>query len=116
ERELKRLQKDLKLKSLETRFDEEHNLWALVFVNAQGAEHVINWELASTPECRQLITKFKQIEQYLDPPFMIESVVKPAKTAASVDEKDENEDENVTAGEGEEATKAEKKSGKAPVR
>ena len=50
EKELKRLQKDLKLKSVETRFDEEHNLWALIFVNAQGAEHIINWELASTPE------------------------------------------------------------------
>ena len=82
ERELKRLQKDLKLKSIETRFDEEHNLWAVDFVNAQGAEHIINWELASTPECRQLITKFKQIEQYLDPPFVVESVVKPAKTTA----------------------------------
>ncbi len=46
----------------------------MVFVNAQGAEHIINWELASTPECRQLITKFKQIEQYLEPPFVIESV------------------------------------------
>ena len=80
EKELKRLQKDLKLKSVETRFDEEHNLWALIFVNAQGAEHIVNWELASTPECRQLITKFKQIEQYLEPPFVVESMVRPAKS------------------------------------
>ena len=63
EKELKRLQKDLKLKSVETRFDEEHNLWEVRFVNTQGAEHLINWELASTPECRQLISKFKQIER-----------------------------------------------------
>src|SRR6202171_3658301 len=48
EKELKRRQKDLNLKSVETRFDEEHNLWELHFVNSQGAEHVINWELAST--------------------------------------------------------------------
>ena len=74
EKELKRLQKELKLKSVETRFDEEHNLWEVHFVNSQGAEHVINWELASTPECRQLISKFKQIEQYLEPPFVVESV------------------------------------------
>ncbi len=73
EKELKKLQKDLKLKSVETRFDEEHNLWAVVFVNAQGAEHLINWELAASPECRQLIAKFKQIEQYLEPPFVVES-------------------------------------------
>ncbi|MGA2003054.1 MAG: DNA topoisomerase (ATP-hydrolyzing) subunit B [Terriglobales bacterium] len=79
EKELKRLQKDLKLKSVETRFDEEHNLWELRYVNSQGAEHVINWELASTPECRQLISKFKQIEEYLKPPFMIESMPKASK-------------------------------------
>src|SRR6202047_2710388 len=52
EKELKRRQKDLNLKRVETRFDEEHNLWEVHFVNSQGAEHVINWELASTPECR----------------------------------------------------------------
>jgi DNA gyrase subunit B len=129
ERELKRRQKDLKLKSVETRFDEEHNLWELIFVNAQGAEHLINWELASTPESRQLIAKFKQIEQYLEPPFVVESVPRPAKSAASAADKDknnveeeneeagENEDEgegeNLSAAEREEAEKAQKKSGKA---
>ena len=79
EKELKKLQKDLKLKSVETRFDEEHNLWAVVFVNAQGAEHLINWELAASPECRQLIAKFKQIEQYLEPPFVVESIPRQIK-------------------------------------
>src|SRR5271169_2220677 len=120
EKELKRLQKDLKLKSVETRFDEEHNLWALVFVNAQGAEHIINWELASTPECRQLIAKFKQIEQYLDPPFIVESVPRAAKTKGSAEEKIEDEgagdnnsdDENLSASENEESEKAQKKSAK----
>jgi DNA gyrase subunit B len=128
ERELRRLQKDLKLKSVETRFDEEHNLWALTFVNAQGAEHLINWELASTPESRQLIAKFKQIEQYLEPPFVVESVPRPAKSAASATDKNKDEEENEEAGnsdnedegenlsaaEREEAEKAQKKSGKAP--
>jgi DNA gyrase subunit B len=122
EKELKRLQKDLKLKSVETRFDEEHNLWAVHFVNAQGAEHIVNWELASTPECRQLIAKFKQIEQYLEPPFVVESVVKPAKAAARAEDKseeqdsDEGEEENLSAAESEDAEKAEKRSGKAPAR
>jgi DNA gyrase subunit B len=129
EKELKRRQKDLGLKSVETRFDEEHNLWEVRFVNSQGAEHVINWELASTPECRQLIAKFKQIEQYLEPPFVVESVVKPAKTAASAADKDKddkneaedegdsnNEDENLSAAEKEDAEKAEKKTSKPPAR
>ena len=131
EKELKRRQKDLKLKSVETRFDEEHNLWELIFVNAQGAEHLINWELASTPESRQLIAKFKQIEQYLEPPFVVESVPRPAKSAASTTDKNKDEEENEEAGnnnneedEGEnlsaaesgnaEAERAQKKSGKAP--
>src|ERR1700691_6146535 len=128
EKELKRLQKDLKLKSVEMRFDEEHNLWEVVFVNAQGAEHVINCELALSPECRQLITKFKQIEQYLEPPYVIESVPRPAKSAAGTTGKDEEDtesgesnngegnnedaDENLSAAEKEEAEQAQKKSGK----
>ncbi len=58
------------------KFDDEHNLWQAVFVNSQGAEHVINWELASSPEFRQLISKFKQIEMYMEPPFIIETAVK----------------------------------------
>src|ERR1700693_5266964 len=86
EKELKRRQKDLNLKSVETRFDEEHNLWELHFVNSQGAEHVINWELASTPDCRRLIAKFKQIEQYLEPPFVVESVPRAAKTKAGAED------------------------------
>ena len=52
--------------------------------NSQGAEHVINWELASTPEYRQLISKFKQIEQYMEPPFVVETIAKAA--AADKDE------------------------------
>ncbi len=128
EKELKRRQKDLKLKSVETRFDEEHNLWALIFVNAQGAEHIVNWELAATPECRQLIAKFKQIEQYLEPPFVVESVPRPAKTKANADKTDgKNEDttegevesndeaENLSVSEKEEAERAQKTSGKPPA-
>ena len=127
EKDLKRLQKDLKLKSVETHFDEEHNLWELHFVNSQGAEHLINWELASSPECRQLIAKFKQIEQYLEPPFVVESLPKVSKAkvagedakdeAESNDEAGENDNhETLSAAEKEEADKAQKKTGKLPVR
>ena len=116
EKELKRLQKDLKLKSVETRFDEEHNLWALVFVNSQGAEHTINWELASTPECRQLIAKFKQIEQYLEPPFVVESLPKARSPRVRDKAEDENEEpaegEDLSAAENEEATSPQRKPAK----
>jgi DNA gyrase subunit B len=89
ERELKKLQKDRKFKSVEAVFDEEHNLWEVKFVNSQGSEHTINWELASSAECRQLISKFKQIEPYLEPPFVVEAVVKSA--AAGKEEEVEEE-------------------------
>ena len=95
EKELKRLQKERNFKEVESRFDEEHNLWEVRYVNSQGAEHLINWELASSPEYRQLVSKFKQIEPYLDPPFVIEVVSKAsAKTEADADEAGEAEGED----------------------
>ena len=80
EKELKKIQKDRQFKEVESRFDEEHNLWEVRYVNSQGAEHLINWELASTPEFRQLITKFKQIEANLEPPFVVETIAKSASS------------------------------------
>src|SRR5215831_19303637 len=76
ERELNKLQKELQFKEVESRFDEAHNLWEVRYVNSQGAEHLINWELASTPEYRQMLSKFKQIESYMEPPFVVETVGK----------------------------------------
>jgi DNA gyrase subunit B len=78
EKELKKLQKERNFKEVGSRFDEEHNLWEVRYVNSQGAEHLINWELASTAECRQLLSKFKQIEPYMEPPFVVETVAKGA--------------------------------------
>ena len=105
ERELKKLQKERNFKSVESRFDEEHNLWELRYVSSQGAEHLINWELASMPECRQMISKFKQIEAYMEPPFVVETVAKAVASngnEGAEDESAEKADE-----------KAEKKSAKA---
>ncbi len=75
EKELKKMQKERGFKEVGSRFDEEHNLWEVFFVSNQGTERVINWELISTPEYRQLLAKFKQIEPYMEPPFMVESIV-----------------------------------------
>jgi DNA gyrase subunit B len=112
EKELKKLQKDLGLKSLEMRFDEEHNLWEVVFVNSQGAEHVINWELASSAEYRQMTSKFKQVEAYMEPPFVVEIAPRGA-TAASEDGDEAAEAES----EGDEKSeKVEKKAAKSPVK
>jgi len=102
EKELKKMQKDEGFKSVEARFDEEHNLWEVNFVNKHGAEHVISWELSSSAECRQLIAKFKQIEPYMEPPFVVETLAKAAPASSNGDGL---EDETATAGE----DKAEKK-------
>jgi DNA gyrase subunit B len=95
ERELKKIQKERQFKEVESRFDEEHNLWEVRYVNSQGAEHLINWELASTPEYRQLLSKFKQIEPYLEPPFVVETVAKPASASGNGEELSDAEREDI---------------------
>jgi DNA gyrase subunit B len=93
EKELKKLQKERGFKEVESRFDEEHNLWEVRYVNPQGAEHLINWELASSAEYRQLLSKFKQIEPYMEPPFVVETVAKGASAGKGEDASDpESED------------------------
>src|SRR5438094_5840781 len=86
EKQLKSLSKDFNFKSVELSFDDEHNLWEARFVDAQGAERKINWALASTPEYRQMISKYKQIEEYMEPPFVVETVAKAAAAEESAEE------------------------------
>ncbi len=93
EKELKRLQKDRKFKSVNAVFDEEHNLWEVRFVSSQGSEHVINWELVSSAEYRQLISKFKQIEPYLEPPFVVEAVTKAGAAGSNGDAAEDDADD-----------------------
>jgi DNA gyrase subunit B len=78
EKQIKSLAKEDGFKSVESKFETEHNLWEVHFVDAQGAERVINWELASSPEYRQLISKYKQIEAFMQPPFVVQSVPRAA--------------------------------------
>jgi DNA gyrase subunit B len=101
EKQLKAMAKEQNFKSVELRFEDEHSLWEAVFVDAQGAERVINWERASAPEYRQMISKYRQIEAYMEPPFVVEHAL---KAAAASDEAE--------AAEGK-AEAAEKKAGKA---
>ena len=75
-KDLKAVEKERQIKTKEPHFEEEHSLWALSFVNAQGAEHVINWELASTPEYRQMMSKYNLIKEYMEPPYIVEPLKK----------------------------------------
>jgi DNA gyrase subunit B len=108
EKEIKKLQKDHGFKSVDARFDEEHNLWEVAYVNSQGIEHVVNWELLSTPECRQLLAKYKQIEPYMEPPFIVETIARASSAKETAEEE--------LAEEGTESEKADKKATKAAAK
>ena len=108
EKELKKIQKERQFKEVEMRFDEEHTLWEVRYVNSQGAEHLINWELASAPEYRQLLSKFKQIEPYMEPPFVVETVVKSGAAATSAN----GDHEELSDAEREDLEKTQKKTTK----
>jgi DNA gyrase subunit B len=86
EKDLKKIQKERQFKEVESRFDEEHNLWEVRIVNSQGAEHFINWELASSAEYRQLLSKYKQIEEYMEPPFVVETIAKGSAVSEAAEE------------------------------
>jgi DNA gyrase subunit B len=111
EKELKKLQKERDFKSIESRFDEEHNLWEVKYVNSQGAEHLVNWELAATAEYRQLLSKFKQVEPYMQPPFVIETITDATPASDNGDESGAAEGESE-----DDAAKGQKKAPKVVAR
>jgi DNA gyrase subunit B len=69
--------------------DEEHHTWSICFTDSQGATRCIDWTLASSPEFRQMMSKYSLIKEYLEPPFLVEYA---AKTAATTDLAPEEEE------------------------
>jgi DNA gyrase subunit B len=82
--------------------DDEHQTWSMTFVDSQGAERKIDWALASSPEFRQMMVKYMQIKEFLQPPFLIEYAPKGAAAIA-----EEAADAAAEAGEGIDAEGAE---------
>ena len=107
EKELNKIAKEQQLKEVKSYFDEEHNLWGVQFTDSQAAERHINWELASAPEYRQMMSKFKQIEPFMQPPFVVELAGKGNNGDNAADLSD---------AEREDLEKAAKKTSKAPTR
>ncbi len=105
-KEINKLAKESQLKLVESYFDEEHNVWGVKFTDSQGAERQINWALASTPEYRQMTAKFKQIESYMEPPFVVEVAGKGTEDASA----------DLSDAEREDLEKAAKKSSKTTIR
>jgi DNA gyrase subunit B len=63
--------------------DEEHHTWSVSFVDAQGAERRVDWTLASSPEFRQMMSKYSLIKEFLEPPFLIEYAAKAVAVEAA---------------------------------
>jgi DNA gyrase subunit B len=81
--------------------EEEHHTWSVSFKDAQGQERSIDWwKLASSPEFRQMMSKYSQIKEYLEPPFLIEYVTKSAQES-SPESSQEPEEAEETSPEGE---------------
>jgi len=91
--ELKEISSDFGFKSVGKPVeDEEHHTWSISFVDAQGAERRVDWTLASSPEFRQMMAKYGQIKNYLEPPFLVEYASKAAHEP-NVDDQDGTEGE-----------------------
>ncbi len=73
--------------------DDEHHTWSVCFTDSQGATRCIAWTLASSPEFRQMMAKYSQIKDYLEPPFLIEFAAKgvTVETAPEADEEPDAE-------------------------
>ena len=63
--------------------DEEHHTWSICYGDTQGATRCIDWTLASSPEFRQMMAKYSQIGQYLEPPFLVEYAARGAQEPAA---------------------------------
>jgi DNA gyrase subunit B len=84
ETRLKAIMKEEQFMTVTTHFDEELELWEVRFVNSQGTPHAISWGLMSSPEYKQMMSRYRQIAEFMKPPFHVEWVksVEPAKEEA----------------------------------
>jgi DNA gyrase subunit B len=80
---------ELQIKVTDPIEDEEHHTWSICYTDAQGATRCIDWTLASSPEFRQMMSKYSLIKQYLEPPFLIEYAAKSAAATESGIEEEE---------------------------
>ncbi|MGA2568998.1 MAG: DNA topoisomerase (ATP-hydrolyzing) subunit B [Terracidiphilus sp.] len=78
--------------------DEEHHTWSICFTDAQGQRRCIDWTLASSPEFRQMMSKYTLIKEFLEPPFLVEYAPKSSAAAASAEEEEETGDGEGKAG------------------
>jgi len=84
--ELSELAEEFEFKSVsEPVEDEEHHTWSVCFTDGQGATRCVDWTLASSPEFRQMMSKYTLIKEFLEPPFLIEYAAKAPVVEASAE-------------------------------
>jgi DNA gyrase subunit B len=110
--QLKEAASEFQLKLSKPVEDEEHHTWSICFTDSQGATRCIDWTLASSPEFRQMMAKYSQIKEYLEPPFLIEFAAKGAAETAP----EEPEGTEYEEGEAPAAVKAEAKQARRSAR
>ncbi len=88
--------------------DEEHQTWSVSYTDAQGAARKIDFALASTPEYRQMMTRYTAIREQLVGPFTVEYAGK----AAAAPEPDPEDTDTTTTGEIEAGRPAPKRAGR----
>jgi len=95
--ELSELADDFQIKVNDLVEDEEHHTWSICFTDTQGATRCIDWTLASSPEFRQMMTKYTLIKEFLEPPFLIEYATKAATVEVTAEEGETSEAEGAEA-------------------
>jgi DNA gyrase subunit B len=86
--------------------DEEHHTWSISFTDAQGATRSIDWTLASSPEFRQMMSKYTLIKEFLEPPFLVEYAAKAAAAGPAEAEEAGETDESEAQAEAKQARRA----------
>jgi DNA gyrase subunit B len=108
--DLSELAEEFQFKVADPVQDEEHHTWSICFTDSQGATRCIDWILASSPEFRQMMSKYSQIKEFLEPPFLIEYATKAVATTESSAEEEEPDAEGAPSP-GSAEVRAEVKSG-----
>jgi DNA gyrase subunit B len=86
--QLVELADELQIKVEEPVEEDEHHTWSIKFTDGQGADRYIRWELASSPEFRQMMSKYSLIKEFLEPPFLVEYASKTAVAETTPEESD----------------------------
>jgi DNA gyrase subunit B len=113
--DLSELAEEFQFKVADPVQDEEHHTWSICFTDSQGATRCIDWILASSPEFRQMMSKYSQIKEFLEPPFLIEYATKAAAATESSAEEEEPDAEGAPSP-GSAEVRAEVKSGSRSAR